>query len=120
MVVPKKTQYPVHPLLENLKPLGPPPDSPVELSGYIGPASGPGKVRLYHSLQDLSHYIEFDESSVMFTAPAPKNIAPNNGLTVWVQASTPIRWTREYKSATRLANKIARMPFEGSQPPGIP
>lgn len=117
----EQTNVPLHPLLAGLIPSDQPTESPVELAGYVGPSSGPGKMRLYHSLQDLSHYLEFDETSVMFTAPASSEIAPNNGLTVWVKASTPIRWTREYKNANRLVAQIVSMAQgSGSQPPGIP
>jgi hypothetical protein len=117
----EQMNVPLHPLLAGLIPSDEPTESPVELAGYVGPSSGPGKVRLYNSLQDLSHYLEFDETSVMFTAPASSDIAPNNGLTVWVKASTPIRWTREYRNANRLVAQIASMAQgSGSQPPGIP
>lgn len=110
-----KPQISVHPVLSNLQ--GQPPDSPVELSGYVGPASGDGKIRLYHSLQDLTHYIEFDANSVVHTAPASSDIAPNNGLTLWVKSDTPIRWSCEYKTAQDLFDKVSSTP--SMQPPGV-
>jgi len=118
MADPQIPQLAVHPLLSNLS--GYAPDSPVELSGYLGPSSGDGKVRLHHSLQDLSHYIEFDESSVMRSGPAPNHVAPNDGVTVWISPNAPVRWSREYKNVKHLVNKIAGMILGGSQPPGVP
>jgi hypothetical protein len=106
----QKPKVAVHPLLANLKPG----ESVVELSGYIGQAGAPGKIRLYHSLHDLSHYLEFDENSVVLSAPAAEDIAPNNGLTVWVQSSAPIRWTRQYKTASNLMNTVVNMGLSGA------
>jgi hypothetical protein len=104
-----KKQLPVHPLLANLTEAGQPAESTIKFIGYVGPASREGQVRLYHSLEDPSHYIEFDQNSVVQTDTAPADLAPNNGLSVWIKASAPIRWTREYKNARSLAMRIARM-----------
>src|SRR5215472_1871371 len=88
----------VHPILANLKPS----DSVIELSGYIGSANSEDRVRLYHSLHDLSHYIEFDKGQVLSSSPAPRRLAPHNGVTLWVKSSAPIRWVREFKTARQL------------------
>jgi len=104
-----KGQLSVHPLLANLTHSRQSPESTIKFAGYVGPASRPGQVRLYHSLEDLSHYIEFDESYVVRTGPSSENLTPNKGVSVWVKASTPIRWTREYKNAKSLWLRIARM-----------
>jgi hypothetical protein len=104
-----KTQLSVHPLLANLTGSGAPAGSTVVLHGYVGPASRAGQVRLYSSLEDLSHYIEFDESCVLHTSPASESVAPNNGVSVWVKSSTPIRWTRDYKNAKSFWAQVATM-----------
>jgi hypothetical protein len=119
---PTSPQIPVHPVLAGATPPGQQPESVVDLVGYVGPSSRQGQIRLYHSLHDLSHYIEFDESSVAQTQPASEKVAPGHGLTVWLKASAPVRWTREYKSAKSLVAKIAGMAQGGapSTPPGIP
>jgi hypothetical protein len=114
-----KPQIPIHPLLGNAAPAQPLTPT-IQLYGYVGPASQPGQVRLYQSLDDLSHYLEFDEAGVAATDAAPQDIAPNKGLSISLKANTPVRWTREYKSATSLANKIKKMIQGGSSPPGIP
>jgi hypothetical protein len=116
-----KSKLPVHPLLANLTQSGQSPESTIKFSGYVGQASREGQVRLYHSLEDPSHYIEFDESGVVHSDPAPADLAPNNGLSVWVKASTPVRWTCEHKNAKSLAMRIARMASRRgvSGPPGV-
>jgi hypothetical protein len=120
MAEPKKPRIPLHPLLENAAQLGQTPESAVRFAGYVGPASKEGHVRLYSSLEDLSHYLEFEENCVLHTDKATDNIAPNNGLFIWVKASCPIRWTCEYKNARNLAAKIAKMgPAGVVQNPGI-
>jgi hypothetical protein len=106
----------IHPILANLNPS----DSVIELSGYIGPASSGGRVRLYHSLHDLSHYIEFDKAQVLSSSPASKNIAPNNGVTLWVKSSAPVHWVREFRTARHLARQVVKMTNNpASQPPGV-
>lgn len=108
-----KPKLDVHPVLAGLTQSGQSGDAPVQFAGYVGPASRQGQVRLYHSLYDLSHYIEFDEASVVQTGPSPENITPNQGVAVWVKAGAPVRWTREYKSAKSLAARIATMAGRG-------
>lgn len=113
---PNSPNLQIHPILANLDPS----DSVIELSGYIGPASSAGRVRLYHSLHDLSHYIEFDKGQVLSSSPASKSIAPNDGVTLWVKSSAPINWVREFKTARHLARQVVRMAGNtASQPPGV-
>lgn len=116
-----KPQLPVHPLLANLAPSLRSPEPTVKLTGYVGPASRVGQVRLYHSLEDLSHYIEFDETAVVHTVPVSESGETNKGVSVWIKASTPVRWIREYRNAKSLVLKIARMAsgVGVSGPPGV-
>jgi hypothetical protein len=103
-----KTQIPQHPLIASLTQGGQQsPASTIKLAGYVGPPSQAGKVRLYSTLSDLSHYIEFDESAVVQTAEAPESLIPDKGLCIWVKASAPVRWVQEYQAAADLAATIA-------------
>jgi hypothetical protein len=103
-----KPQIPVHPMIANLTQGGKQPaEATIRFAGYVGPPSQVGMVRLYSTLSDLSHYIEFDQSAVVQTAQAPDSLIPDNGLCVWVKASTPVRWVREYQNAGDLATAIA-------------
>lgn len=112
-----KPQVPVHP---HLAKSGQTPESIVKLSGYVGPASREGQIRLYSSLEDLSHYIEFDEGAVVDTEPAPEAIAPNKGVTLWVKESASIRWICEYKNVRSFWSRVANMALGRgrSEPPG--
>ena len=114
MADPTKPQIPVHPVLANLTQSGQQPEPTVKFSGYAGPPSRAGQVRLYHSLENLSHYIEFDESCVVQRQPASEAVTPDKGLSVWVKASALVRWTREYKNAQSLVAKIAGMARRGA------
>jgi hypothetical protein len=100
-------QIPVHPLLANAGQAGQQAATPIQFAGYVGKASQPGMVRLYSTLTDLSHYLEFDEKAVVQSADAAESVLPNNGVLIWVDAGTPIRWVREYQSAKSLAASIA-------------
>ena len=102
---------PVHPLIakltESAAEPGASPEAPVKLSGYVGPASQSGMVRLYPTLSGLSHYFEFPEDAVVHTAEAPETVLPNGATSVWVRASAPVRWTREYPNASGMETSIA-------------
>jgi hypothetical protein len=102
---------PVHPLIAKLTEggVGPgasSPQAPAKLSGYIGPASQPGMVRLYSSLRDLSHYLEFPQGAVVHTAEAPESLLPDGAVSVWIKPDTPFRWTREYPHASALTTAL--------------
>jgi hypothetical protein len=101
-------QIPIHPLLEHLtqdSATGTA-ETPVKLSGYVGRASREGLVRLYSTLEDLSHYLEFDQAGIVQTADTPESILPNQAVTIWVKPRTPICWVREYSTATALVASI--------------
>ena len=99
-----KPHIQVHPFLASSEQ----PASTILITGYVGQASREGQVRLYHSLEDISHYIEFDQSAVVQTTPAPEALAPNQGVSMWVKASTSVRWTREFKRIRQLAIAITK------------
>lgn len=102
-----KQQIPVHPMIANLTGGGKqPPEATIRFAGYVGPPSQAGLVRIYSTLSDLTHYIEFDQNAVVQTAQAPDSLIPDNGLCVWVRASTPVRWVREYQKASDLSAAI--------------
>jgi hypothetical protein len=113
MAEPTKPQLQVHPLIASLTQTGQQPEPAVKFAGYVGPSSQPGKVRLYSTLDDLSHYLEFDESAVMQTAPAPQDLLPDNAVSVWVKGSTSVRWIREYPTASGFASTIANSLAQG-------
>jgi len=103
--MPRK-QIPHHPVLatltaENL-PGKPQPEAVVKLSGYVGPASGPGLVRLYTALDDLSYYLEFEEDAVVHTMNTPGLEMPDEACSLWIKASSPVRGIREYPRAGLL------------------
>jgi hypothetical protein len=109
--MPKATQpqLPVHPLIAGLVPEeGQPAEATIKLSGYAGPPGQAGKVRLYSSLNDLTHYLEFDQNALVHTAAASESELPNQGHHVWVRASAPVRWVHEYPTASSFAGDIAR------------
>jgi hypothetical protein len=103
---PAKAKLPVHPLIASLKHSDEPAKAPVKFTGYIGVPGKVGMLRLYSSLDDLSHYVEFDEGAVLQTAAAPENVLPDNAVHVWVDPTTPVRYVREYSSARRLLRAI--------------
>jgi hypothetical protein len=103
--------FPVHPLIAkltegNTEPKALPSEAPVKLSGYIGPASQSGMVRLYSTLRSLSHYIEFPENAVVHTRQTPETVLPDGATSLWLRKDTPVRWTREYPTASALAASI--------------
>jgi hypothetical protein len=106
MAEPAKPQIPSHPMLVSLTQGGQSPEATTKFAGYVGPPSQKGMVRLYSTLTDLTHYIEFDESAVVQTAEAPESLLPDKALCVWVRASTPVRWVQEYKNASDLEAAI--------------
>jgi hypothetical protein len=101
-------QIPIHPLLADGGQSGKLPPASIQFAGYVGKASQPGMVRLYSTLTDLSHYLEFDEKAVVQSADAAESVLPNKGVLIWVDAGSPIRWVREYQSAKSLAASIAK------------
>jgi hypothetical protein len=109
-----------HPVLAVLTadsvPGSPQPEAVVKLSGYVGPASQQGLVRIYTALEDLSHYLEFDEEAVVHTEDTPGAEMSDNASSLWVKASTPVRWIREYASAGILVASIKNtmMPVSGA------
>lgn len=109
---PKKPQLAVHPLLANVAQGGVQPESTIKFAGYVGSPSQPGKVRLYSTLTDLSQYVEFDENAVVRTAAAPE--IPDDGVSVWVKASTPVRLVHEYQTASSFVSTI--MAQQGQAP----
>jgi len=107
-------QIPIHPLLANAAQGSQPIATPIQFAGYVGKPSKPGLVRLYSTLSDLSHYLEFDEKAVVESAEAAETLLPNKGVLIWVEASTPIRWVREYLSARNFAASVAGKLRQGS------
>jgi hypothetical protein len=101
-----KPRLPVHPLIASLQLGGSQPESAVKFAGYVGASGQPGKLRIYSTLDDLSHYVEFDENAVVRTAPAPESLLPDDGVLVWVKSTTPVRYVREYRSASGLMQAI--------------
>jgi hypothetical protein len=103
-------------LTANSVPGNPQPEPVVKLSGYVGPASQQGLVRLYTALEDLSHYLEFDEDAVVHNEDTPGNEMSDNASSLWVKASTPVRWIREYASAGILVASVKNsiMPMSGA------
>jgi hypothetical protein len=100
-------QIPYHPVLGELKPGSVRSGAVTKLSGYVGPASAPQRTRLYASLEDLSHYLEFDTKAVVQTTDTPANELPYNAQTLWLKAGTGIHWIREYTSANHLVASVA-------------
>jgi hypothetical protein len=103
-----KPQLPVHPLIAGLEEGREQFESMIKFAGYIGQSGKPGQVRLYSSLDNLSHYLEFDEEAVVQTAPASESVLPNNAVVIFLKANTPVRWIREYSTAKALRRAIAR------------
>lgn len=99
-------QIPVHPALAKIAQDGQPAESTIRFGGYVGPASQSGQVRLYTALEDLSHYLEFDATSVVQTADAAETELPGQGIWIWLKSSSPVRWTREYPSASSFNDTI--------------
>jgi hypothetical protein len=99
-----KIQY--HPVLASVtasnRPGSPEPEPVLKLSGYVGPASAQGLVRLYTALDDVSHYLEFDGAGVVHTADTPDSEMPDNACSLWVKAGTQVRWSREFPNVVAL------------------
>ena|ERR1700730_1328756 len=108
MPAPKQPHLPIHPLVATLVPGGQPAESAIKLAGYAGPPSEAGKIRLYSSLDDLSHYVEFDENALVHAAEAPESRLPSKGHDVWIKANAPVRWVHEYTTASDFHDDIAR------------
>ena len=106
----KKSHLPVHPLIASLTGGGKEPESAVQFAGYIGESGKAGTVRLYLTLNDLSQFLEFDETAVLETSDAPENLLPDQGLLLWVKANSPVKAcrTQVYKNSARVvASAIA-------------
>jgi hypothetical protein len=106
--MPGKHKLQVHPVIAGLKHDHERPQSVVRFAGYVGQSGREGVVRLYSSLDDLSHYLEFDEKAVLESAPAAESLLPNNGVCIFLGADTPVRWIREYPSARALRRSLMR------------
>jgi hypothetical protein len=102
---------PFHPVLAALTKDSPPgnpqPQTVVKLSGFVGPASQNGLIRIYSSLSDLSHYLELESDAVVHTTATPATEVADNACSLWVKAGAPVRWTREYYNAGALVTSIA-------------
>ena len=112
---------PVHPLIAKLtegsaEPGAPSPQAPFKLSGYIGPASQSGMVRLYSTLRDLSHYLEFPNEAVVHTAQTPESLLPDGATSLWIKADTPVRWIREYPNTSALTTSIVNVLRRSARP----
>lgn len=101
---------PVHPVLAEVSPDRPAAtEASVKLDGYVGPASRDGVVRLYSSLTNLSHYVEFAEDDVVQTRDTPANVLPDEGTTIWIRARAPVQWIREYPTASAFAAGVKKV-----------
>jgi hypothetical protein len=114
MCDPAGATIPVHPLIAKLTEGDAEPQvlqvkAPVKLSGYIGPASQSGMVRLYSTLSGLSHYVEFPKAAVVHTASTPETVLPDGAMTVWIRKDTPVRLTREYTTASAFTTSVIHM-----------
>jgi hypothetical protein len=110
MPEPGKLRLAVHPLIASLTSGGKEPEPAVQFAGYIGESGQAGTVRLYLTLNDLSQYLEFEESAILQTGDAPENMLPNKGLLVWVRANSPVRACRmqvHVNDAQVIASAIA-------------
>jgi hypothetical protein len=103
----QKPPLPVHPLIATVVQAGQS-ERPLKLTGYLGPPDQAGKVRLYSTLDDLSHYVELDENAVVQTVEASETELTNKGQHVWVKESAPVRWVHEYPTASSFTADIAR------------
>jgi hypothetical protein len=81
------------------------------LVGYQGAASRAGRVRLYPISGDYSQYLEFDESAIVQAEKIPESVLPNGGYYVWIRLGSPVSWTREYPTVSRLVADIGRKTF---------
>jgi hypothetical protein len=105
---PNKQKLQVHPLIAGLKQDDERPQSVIRFAGYVGQSAKEGVVRLYSSLDDLSHYLEFDEKAVLESAPASESVLPHNAVCIFLSANAPVRWVREYPNARALRRSIMR------------
>ncbi|MDH6246089.1 hypothetical protein M2432_003745 [Mycobacterium sp. OTB74] len=112
MSEPATPKVPVHPVLAKLAeggtPPASPPQAPVKLSGYVGPASQPGLVRLYSAIGG-SHYAEFPEDAVIHTASTPETVMPDGATTLWIRNDTPVRFIKEFSTASALVTAVTNM-----------
>lgn len=65
----------------------------VTLTGFLGRGAQEGSWRLYMTT-GLDEYVEFNESDVVHTEPAPGGRLPTGGTMVWLRIGAPIRVTR--------------------------
>jgi hypothetical protein len=113
----KKSQLETHPLLAAIVQKNNQGVATTKFAGYVGQAQ-PGSVRFYSSLDDLSHYMEFDEGAVVHSEAAPETVLPNGAVSVWIKADTPVRWIREYSSASEFANMLLNSLSQSAGGPG--
>jgi len=83
--------------------------SAIRCRGYVGDSRHPGRVRLYFSLNDISRYIEFEESAIVHIIEAPQEVLPEGGVYIWLRANSQVRAVRTRTMEARLlAGVIAR------------
>jgi len=88
-------KIPEHPLLAKLR--GDPAqtqESTVRLMGYVGRATRQGCVRLYPSLDDLSQYIDVQESDIVHVEQVPESVMEHGGSSLWVKQSAELVHSR--------------------------
>jgi hypothetical protein len=83
--------------------------------GYVGPSKENGRVRLYPRLGDLNFCLEFNESDIIATAPAPESFLPHGGTVIWVGPDAEVVCRGEQVNAIS-----ARQPRRRSAPVGRP
>jgi hypothetical protein len=93
-------KIPVHPAISRLTGDKTPREPAIRFGGYVGAGTQPGQVRIYSDLNDLSHYLEFDEASVVHTTEAAETEFQGKGTWIWVRANSPVRWVREFQTAS--------------------
>jgi hypothetical protein len=85
------TKYVQHPLYESVASNS---DQSVrqliKLGGYVGQSQIPETVRLYPALEDLSNYLEFPETAVIYAQDAQPDELANGGMFFWVSSNAEI------------------------------
>jgi hypothetical protein len=86
----------VHPLLKKLGVEGA--ANAISLTGYVGPASHDGNLRLYSSLEDLSNSVEVRREDVLHSAPTPESVLPYGGTIIWLKKDAQVTYHRTEKT----------------------
>jgi hypothetical protein len=109
---------PYHPVLEasliSSEPENPQHQAVHKLSGYVGPASQNGWIRIYNALDDLSHYLEFESSAIVHSTETPASEMPDNAQSFWVNANARVRWIREYPNVGSLVSSVRSIMYPGA------